>query len=145
MNSRFRASLFYILAAFFLSVMTGCFSYRILREADGNEVLPPVNDLRIGETTLKEALRFYGAPDRVVELDGKNLLIYERSLFYQNSIAFGIPISDATGSSISFSTYGNLTRYDTLILFFTADDILENIVFEKGTEGPFLETLLDKK
>jgi len=113
-----------LLAVLWVLAGEGCLSYRMLREVTGSPVEPPSEALRIGSTTLKEALAAYGAPSRIVGLEGRDLFVYERSVFSQNSIAFGIPVTDFAGSSISFSGYTNLTRYDILLMVFTPEGIL---------------------
>ncbi|PIU50123.1 MAG: hypothetical protein COS92_03095 [Desulfobacterales bacterium CG07_land_8_20_14_0_80_52_14] len=145
MGFRFKGILIGLCAVFFLTMVNGCLSYRILREAKGNPVALRMEALRVGSTTMGEALAIYGAPSRIAELKGRDLLVYERSVFSQNSIAFGIPITDFAGSSISFSGYTNLTRYDTLVLVFTTDGILEDSVFEQGSALPYLETLFKEE
>ncbi|MEW5908479.1 MAG: hypothetical protein AB1659_01610, partial [Thermodesulfobacteriota bacterium] len=71
--------------------MNGCLSYRILKRSVGEELALPGSRFQIGESMLTDALRIYGAPDRLISLQGKLLMIYERSVYYQNSLAFGIP------------------------------------------------------
>ena len=114
----------------------------MIREVDGNDVPPLSDQLQVGVTELKQALKIYGAPSRIIELNGKNLLIYEKSVFRQNNISVGIPLSDFSGKSIDFSAYGNLTRYDILALFFSPDNILSDVVYEIGSDRPYLKTLL---
>jgi len=145
MDFRFKGILLGLCSVFFLLTGNGCLSYRILREAKGNPVALQMEALRVGSTTIGEALAIYGAPSRIAELKGRDLLVYERSIFAQNSLAFGIPITDFAGSSISFSGYTNLTRYDTLVLVFTPDGILEDSVFEQGSALPYLETLFKEE
>jgi hypothetical protein len=133
----------FIIAFFLAGMINGCISYRMLRKSVGEEIGQPGNRFQIGKTTLKDTLLTFGAPDRLVPLEGKFLLIYERSIYHQNSLAFGIPISDAAGSSINISAYGNLTRYDTLALFFNPDNRLYDMVFEVGSSRPFFDTLME--
>lgn len=120
---------------------SGCLSYRVLREVEGSPVAAPSETLRIGSTTLQDVLTLYGAPSRIVPLEGRDLFMYTQSVYVQNSIAFGIPLTDFAGSSVSFSGYTNLTRYDLLAMVFTPEGILEDMVFEKGSGLPYLETL----
>jgi hypothetical protein len=122
-------------------LLGGCISYQIAKYAEGDEVVAPAGKLEVGETTLGEVLSLLGAPDRVVELEGQNLLVYQRSLAYSNRLRFGIPVISATRSTFDFSTSGNLVRYDSLALFFSPEGILLNKVFEEGSNLPYFKTL----
>lgn len=122
-------------------LLGGCISYQIAKYAEGDEVVAPLEKLEVGETTLGEVLSLLGAPDRVVEMEGQNLLLYQRSLAYRNQLRFGIPVFSATRSSFDFSTSGNLVRYDSLALFFSPEGILINKVFEEGSNLPYFKTL----
>ncbi len=141
----FRNALIGFFVLFFALSGNGCLSYRVLREMKGSPVPARPESLRPGLTSMGEALAVCGAPSRVMELSGRDLWVYERSIFFQNSIAFGIPISDFAGSSVSVSGYTNLTRFDTLALVFRQDGILEDVVFEQGSSLPYLETLFGSR
>ncbi len=141
MDSLFKKAFLGLCLFAFVTTVNGCLSYRILREVRGGPVAPPSKALRVGVTRLGEALKIYGAPSRIVALNGRDLLFFERSVFVQNSLAFGIPISDFAGSSVSFSGYSNLTRHDTLILVFSSRGLLEDVVFEKGSALPYMRVL----
>ena len=75
----------------------------------------------------------------------KDVLIYRRSLLAQSGLSFGIPLADIWISSFDISAYGRLVRYDLLLLFFTPDGILIEIVIEKGSQHPYLKTILSDK
>lgn len=142
MSPRFRSFALTLLSICCLVWVWGCISFRMIREVDGNDVPPLAKQLKVGATDLRQALEICGAPSRVIELGGKNLLIYEQTEFNQNNISVGIPLSDFSGKSIDISAYGNLTRYNTLALFFTPDNILYDVVYEVGSDHPYLKTLL---
>lgn len=126
-------------------VLTNCISYRIVREVDGVEISDPGNTFRVGQSTMGEVLSKMGAPIQVVSIQNKDLLIYERSLVVENRISLGVPLLDtAIGGSADISTYGSLTRYDTLAFFFDPQGILDHMVFEKGSGKPYLKTLLSR-
>jgi hypothetical protein len=108
---------------------------------EGREIVLPGDTLQVGKTTLHEALSLLGAPDQVVELNGKDLLVYQRAVLRQNRVSLGIPVADVWGARADLSAYGNLARYDTLALFFTPDGILRDMAFEKGSVQPYLKTL----
>ena len=135
--NRFLASII-ILTNFLLG---GCISYQIARFAEGDEVAAPLEQLEVGKTDLGEVLSLLGAPDRVVEMEGQNLLVYERKLAYRNRLKLGIPVFSATRSTFDISTSGNLVRYDSLSLFFSPDGVLRNKVFEEGSNLPYFKTL----
>ena len=125
-----------------LACLSGCLSYQYERRIGGVEIVDPGDAYHLGETAIGDVLSCLGAPDEVYSLDNKDILVYERSLFQENSLSLGIPVLDVTtGMSVNISASGALTRYDTLVFFFTPDGILENIVFEKGSSRPYLKTL----
>ncbi len=139
-------NIFLALVIFFSTVfLNSCVSYQIAKYVEGDEVVVPKQELEVGETTLREVLSLLGAPDRIVELEGKNLLVYERALLYRNRLRVGIPLSNLVRGSFDISAYGTLVRYDSLALFFTPDGILIQKVFEKGSDHPYLKTLFSDK
>ena len=125
------------------NLVTGCVSYRFIRATEGRPIPPISEECQEGKTTLQEALETLGAPDQVAELEGKDVLIYRRSLLAQSGLSFGIPLTDILRNSYGIS--GTLVRYDLLLLFFTPDGILTKIVIEKGSQHPYLKTILSDK
>ncbi len=125
------------------NLVTGCVSYRFIRATEGRPIPPISEECQEGKTTLQEALETLGAPDQVAELEGKDVLIYRRSLLAQSGLSFGIPLTDILRNSYGIS--GTLVRYDLLLLFFTPDGILTKIVVEKGSQHPYLKTILSDK
>ena len=107
--------------------------------------MPPDNKLKAGTTTLGEVLSICGAPDKLEVLGGEDLLIYERTLYGNSGLAFGIPFSDFSFINPEISARGRLGRYDTLALFFTPDGILREIVYTKGSSYPYLKTLFEEE
>ena len=124
---------------------SGCISYQIARYVEGDEVAARLEKLEVGKTNLGEVLSLLGAPDKVVEMQGQNLMVYERTLAYRNRLKVGIPVLQAARSSFDISASGNLVRYDSLALFFTPDGILINKVFEEGSSLPYMKTLFSDK
>ena len=123
----------------------GCLSYRYIRQINGAEINDPGDTFIAGDTTIADVLSFLGAPDDIMSLDRKDLLIYKRSLSQENRLSLGIPIFDVVfGANIDIRASGGLTRYDTLAFFFSTEGILEQVVFEKGSSSPYLKTLLSK-
>ena len=131
-----------VLMALFL---TSCITYRIERETNGVELHDPGDKFRIGTSTMGDVLSDLGAPADLLSLENYDLFIYKRSLQYENRLSLGLPVLDLpVGGSADVSAYGSLTRYDTLVFFFRPDGILDHMVFEKGSNKPYLKTLLSQ-
>ena len=142
MGSRF--SIPVVLITFLLSgtlLFSACLSYRFVRAVEGDEVVPPGDAFELGKTNLGEVLSVLGAPDKVAELEGKDLLLYERAVLQDSRLSLGIPLLDISGANVDLSGYGTLVRYDRLWLLFTPDRILRQMMFEKGSSHPYLKTL----
>ena len=135
--NRFLASMI-VLMSFLLG---GCISYQIARFVEGDELVAPLEQLEVGKTNLGDVLSLLGAPNRVVEIQGQNLLVYERTLAYRNRLKLGIPVFSAMRGTFDISTSGKLVRYDSLSVFFSPDGILRNKVFEEGSNLPYFKTL----
>jgi len=114
------------------SLINGCVSYRVIKAVEGRSAPNISVEFRVGTTTLEVALQTLGAPDQVVELEGKDVLIYQQSILANSGLSFGIPLTDIWGHSFDFSAYGELVRYDLVLLSFTPDGILREIASEKG-------------
>ena len=143
MVCRFKPRAFLLLAACWLMGLSGCISYQYERTIYGVPIADPGDQYPLIQTTIGDVLSKMGAPDHVVALDGKDLLIYRRSLLQENSLSVGIPVVDlATGGSVDVSASGGLTRSDVLAFFFNSQGLLVDVVFEKGTDRPYLDTLL---
>jgi hypothetical protein len=125
--------------------MTGCLSYRVIKAMEGRAVPNTFKEFRVGTTTLQEALESLGAPDQVAELEGRDVLIYRRSLLANSGLSFGIPLTDIWGPSFDFSAYGELVRYDLLFLSFTPEGILSDIASVKGSRYPYFKTIFSDK
>jgi hypothetical protein len=141
MVSPFKVFPFVIYSFLVGTLMTGCVSYRVIKAVEGRSLPDTPSEFRVGTTTLQEALQTFGAPDQVAELEGKDVLIYRRSLLSNSGLSFGIPLSDIWGPSFDFSAYGELVRYDVVVLSFTPDGILSEIASEKGSRYPYLKTM----
>ncbi len=121
----------------------GCMSYQMVKRVDGDGFSLLDNELRVGDSTLKTALFKLGAPDQLISIEGRDVLLYQRVVFRQNRLSFGIPVFDTLNRGIDFSMFGGLESYDTLALFFTPDKILRQIVVENSGDRPFLKTMLE--
>ena len=122
-------------------LLSGCVTYQIAKYVEGDEVVVPKEELKVGNTTLEEALSILGAPDKVAKVGVENLLVYERELLYRNRIRVGIPLSEVIRGNLSAAAYGTLVRYDSLALFFNTEDILTHKTFAEGSSHPYLRTL----
>ena len=122
-------------------LLSGCVTYQIAKYVEGDEVVVPKEELKVGKTTLEEALSILGAPDKVAKVGAENLLVYERALLFRNRIRVGIPMSELIKGNLSMAAYGTLVRYDSLALFFDTEDILSHKTFSEGTSHPYLRTL----
>lgn len=145
MGFRFKIALVFIMSFVVGIILPGCISYQFVKQLRGTEILPPDKALKTGKTTLGEVLSIYGAPDSLEGLGGEDLLIYERTLYGNSGLAFGIPFGDFSFISPEISARGRLGRYDTLALFFTSDGILREMVYTKGSDCPYLKTLLEEE
>jgi hypothetical protein len=131
--------------ALIVAFLSGCITYRIDRAVNGAELHNPGDTFLVGTSTIGDVLLNMGAPADILSTDNHDLLIYERSLLYENRLGVGIPLFDiAAGGSADVSTYGSLTRYDSLVFFFKPDGILDRMVFEKGSNTPYLKTLFSE-
>jgi hypothetical protein len=144
MVSLFKVFAFMIYPLIMCSFITGCVSYRVIKAVEGRSVPQDLSELRVGVTTLQEALEILGAPDQVAELEGKDICIYRQTLLANKGLSLGIPLSDILGTSFDFSAHGELVRYDLIVLSFTPDGILTEIASEKGSRYPYLKTLLSE-
>ena len=122
-------------------LLPSCVTYQIAKYVEGDEVVVPKEELKVGNTTLEEALSILGAPDKVAKVGGENLLVYERELLFRNRIRVGIPLSEVIRGNLSAAAYGTLVRYDSLALFFNTEDILTHKTFAEGSSHPYLRTL----
>jgi hypothetical protein len=118
-------------------LLGGCVTYQVIRSLEGTDVVAPGDELQEGKTTLEDTLALLGAPTTLVELEGQDLLLYQKTVMRQKRLSVGIPLLNAWGTSINFSASGGRVNYDTLALFFTPDRILRQVVFEEGTSQPY--------
>jgi hypothetical protein len=139
----FKRAPWLVLLAAALLFSAGCVSYRLTKVEIGQPVEKgAVARLENGRTTLSQALRLLGAPDRIIGLKDRNLLIYRRSISYENSLSVSIPVTDfVVLNSAEVSAEGGLVRFDILALFFTPGGVLEKAVLETGSEEPYFKTL----
>jgi hypothetical protein len=125
-----------------LICLSGCLSYQYERRVEGVEIADPGDAYPLGKTTIGDVLLLLGAPQAVHSLDDSDLLVYQRSLYQESGLSLGIPVFDViAGGSVDISASGALTRYDTLTFWFNSQGTLEDVVFEKASDRPYLKTL----
>jgi len=145
MGFRFNVTLVFVMGFMAGVILPGCISYQFVRQIKGSEVMPPGDTLKAGSSTLGEVLSLYGAPDTIKALGAEDLLIYERTLYGNSGLSFGIPFGDFSFVNPEISARGGLGRYDTLALFFTSDRILRYIVYTKGSSCPYLKAMFEEE
>jgi hypothetical protein len=114
-------------------VLSGCVSLRIEKKQEGVDVLPPPVEFIQKKTLLEEVLAGYGAPTDLVDMNGDFALLYRRALYRGMRVSMGIPLKSVLLPNPSMEAKGNLLRYDTAVFIFTADGVLKDMEYEKGT------------
>lgn len=142
-RSRFRRILPGLLVGILLlmgGTTTGCLSLRLEKGGEGRPLNESPPALEPGKATLAEVLQLYGAPHRIGELSNGFALAYERSAYRGLSLSLGLPLGDTIKASADMTAYGNLVRYDTLMLFFTEEGVLRHSILDKGSRNPLWKT-----
>jgi hypothetical protein len=120
--------------------ISACISLQIDKIQEGVEVLPPPVEFLQKKTLLEEILSRYGAPTDLVDMNGDFALYYRRALSRGMYVSIGIPfLKSALLPNPSMEATGNLLRYDTVVFIFTADGVLKDMKYEKGTSRPLWE------
>jgi hypothetical protein len=113
--------------------LLGCVSLRIEKGQKGADVLPPTVEFLQKKTLLAEILSGYGAPTDIVEMNGDFALHYQRAHYRGMNLSIGVPLKNALLPNPGMEATGNLSRYDTAVFIFTADGVLKDMKYEKGT------------
>jgi hypothetical protein len=119
--------------------ISGCVSLQIEKVQKGVDVLPPSDEFIQKKTSLEEVLSGYGAPTDLVDMNGDFALQYRRALYRGMNVSIGIPLKSALLPNPSMEAAGNLLRYDTVVFIFTADGVLKDMKYEKGTSRSLWE------
>ena len=119
--------------------LLGCVSLRIEKVQKGADVLPPTVEFLQKKTSLAEILSGYGAPTDIVDMNGEFALHYRRALYRGMKVSVGVPLKYALLPNPSMEATGNLLRYDTAVFIFTADGVLKDMKYEKGTSRSLWE------
>ena len=120
-------------------ILSGCVSLRIEKKQEGVDVLPPPVEFIQKKTLLEEVLAGYGAPTDLVDMNGDFALHYRRALYRGMRVSMGIPLKSVLLPNPSMEAKGNLLRYDTAVFIFTADGVLKDMKYEKGTSRSLWE------
>ena len=129
-----------VVAILGLVFLTAC-SVRVLRHEEGGPVPEVPAEFETGRTDLTEALDLLGAPDRVLEMRGQDVLVYVQRFSDQREFTLGVPLQVFYASLFRFSGSGSLDKADLLVLFFDRNRLLTRVVYETNTKAPFLGTL----
>jgi hypothetical protein len=119
--------------------ISGCVSLQIDKVQEGVDILPPPVGFIQKKTSLEEILSCYGAPTDLADMDGDFALHYRRILDRGMNVSIGIPLKDLLLTSPSMKATGNLLRYDAVVFIFTADGLLKDMKYEKGTSRSIWE------
>jgi hypothetical protein len=120
--------------------ISGCISLQIDKIQEGVDVLPPPVEFLQKETLLEEILSCYGAPTDLADMNGDFALYYRRALNRVMNVSIGIPfLKSALLPNPSMEATGNLLLYDTVVFIFTADGVLKDMKYEKGTSRSLWE------
>ena len=130
-----------VAAAFLIAqAISGCISLQIDKIQEGVDVLPPPVEFLQKETLLEEILSCYGAPTDLADMNGDFALYYRRALNRVMNVSIGIPfLKSALLPNPSMEAAGNLLLYDTVVFIFTADGVLKDMKYEKGTSRSLWE------
>jgi hypothetical protein len=131
----------WILSAILLGQFAfGCISFHIDKINDGADILPPPDEFQAGKTSLQEVLVAYGAPAEIVDMKGHFALHYQKTMDRAGHISVGIPLVNYLKAGPKLSTRGNLLRHDSVVFVFTSEGLLEDMIYQKGTNQPGWDT-----
>ena len=126
-----------IFAALLLTqAVSGCITLQFEKRQEEVAVLAPPVEFLQKKTVLDEILSSYGAPTDIVEMNGDFALHYRKSLYKSMDVSFGIPLQNLLLYS-SLGAYGNLLHYDSVVFIFTADGVVKDMQYRKGSNRSF--------
>lgn len=135
MRCRFEVILRLAAVLLLAPALWGCVSLKIEKSQEGVDVLPPPDEFVRGKTSLKEILSCYGAPDDLVDMNGDFALHFKKALYRGINFSIELPLKNVAVPNPSVETSGDLLRYDTVVFILTADNVMKDIKYEKGTSG----------
>jgi hypothetical protein len=127
------------IAVLVAAALSGCVSLQVQKARRGVDPVPLAAGLAPGASTLQDALSRCGAPDEIVDMDPDFALCYRHALQRGANLSVGIPLKYVWMPNPSLETRGNLVRYDTLVLVFTAGGLLKDVRYERATDRPLIE------
>ncbi|MBI5580026.1 MAG: hypothetical protein HY895_12790 [Deltaproteobacteria bacterium] len=133
MRCRFNKIIWVSAALLLAQAISACVSLQFEKVQEGVDVLAPPVEFMHKKTSLEEILACYGAPTDLVDMNGDFALHYRRTLDRGMNVSIGIPLKEALLPTPSMKAAGNLLRYDTVAFIFTADGVLKDMKYEKGT------------
>jgi hypothetical protein len=139
MGCRFNNIIWVTVALLIAQAISGCISLQIQKVQEGMDVLTPPVEFLQNKTSLAEVLSRYGAPTDLVEMNGDFALHYRRALNRGMNVSIGVPLKNALLPNPGMEATGNLSRYDTVVLIFTADGVLKDVKYDNGTGRSFWE------
>jgi hypothetical protein len=139
MRCRFNNIIWVTAALLIAQTLSGCISLRFEKLQEGADVLPPPVEFLQKKTSLEEILSCYGAPTDLVDMNGDFALHYRRALDRGMKVSIGIPLKYAVLPNPGVESAGYLVRYDTVVFIFSADGVLKDMKYEKGTSRSFWE------
>ena len=137
MLCRFNNIIWVTVALLIAQAISGCVSLQIDKIQEGVDVLPPSIEFIQKKTLLAEILSSYGAPTDLVEMNGDFALHYRRALYRGMNVSIGVPLKNALLPNPGMEATGNLSRYDTVVFIFTADGVLKDMKYDRGTGRSF--------
>lgn len=126
-----------IVAALLLTqAVSGCMSLQFEKRREGVDVIAPPVEFLQKKTLLDEILSSYGAPTDIVDMSGDFALHYRKSLYKSLDVSIGIPLQNLMLYS-NMGAYGNLLHYDAVVFIFTADGVMKDMKYRKGSNRSF--------
>jgi len=117
--------------------ISGCISLQFEKRQEGVDVLAPPVEFLQKKTVLDEILSSYGAPTDIVAMNGDDFALHYRKALYKGmDVSFGIPLQNLMLYS-SLGAYGNLLHSDAVVFIFTADGVVKDMKYEKGSNRSF--------
>ena len=116
--------------------ISGCIALQFEKRQEGVDVLAPQVEFLQKKTLLNEVLSSYGAPTDIVDMNGDFALHYRKTLYKGMDFSMGIPLQNLLLYS-NMGAYGNLLQNDAVVFIFTADGVMKDMKYEKGSSRSF--------
>ena len=136
MRCHFSSILMVVAALVLAQAISGCMSLQIEKRQEGGDVLAPPVEFLQKKIVLDEILSSYGAPTDVVDMNDDFALYYRKALYKSMDVSLGIPLQNLMLYS-NMGAYGNLLQYDAVVFIFTADGVMKDMKYRKGSNRSF--------